>query len=343
MNCWAMRTSRENEQHRSFLKTEVENGKLRQGWGHDESQNLDLIHKLWEQGKKLSPDQEKAGKHWRMWNGVGKDYMQVDDLVAIPNMPEDGLFTICRITGDYYFDMEKKDFWDFGHIRPVEVLTPGGVSNTHDLVDARLRRSFRCQSRMWNLNPYAECLNNIVRSGLPPQELASGSSPEERAESVASALIADQINEMANQLWKVLPSKVRAEEWEGVLRDVLERLFPVSVHRTGGSNERGTDIEIIIQNPFKENEDRDWIIPIQVKDYDGEVDINVASQLKEAFESRSETNQVIAVVLLASNAEASKDLKKRMDELTNEKGVPFIFGGHELFTRLLARGYLRKS
>ncbi len=343
MNCWAMRTSRNNDEHRAFLKTELENGRLRQGWGKHESQNLELIHQLWEKGEKLSIDQELAGKHWRMWNGSGEDYMQLGDLVVIPNMPQDGLFTICKVTGDYYFDIENKDFEDFGHIRPVKALTPGGVSNTHDLVEARLRRSFRCHSRMWNLKPYAECLNNIVRSGRPPQELASGSSPKERAETVASALIADQINEMANQLWKALPSKVRAEEWEGVLRDILKRLFPVSVHHTGGSNERGTDIEIIIQNPFKENEDRDWIIPIQVKDYDGEVDINVASQLKDAFESRSETNQVIAVVLLASNAEASKDLIKRMDELTKEKGVPFIFGGHELFMRLLARGYLRRS
>ena len=38
-------------------------------------------------------------------NGKEDDYMQVGDLVAVLNMPDDGLFTICRITGDYYFDI----------------------------------------------------------------------------------------------------------------------------------------------------------------------------------------------------------------------------------------------
>ena len=53
-------------------------------------------------------------------------YMQVGDLVAVLNVPSDGLFTICRITGDYYFEIVE-EFGDFGHVRPVEVLTPNGV------------------------------------------------------------------------------------------------------------------------------------------------------------------------------------------------------------------------
>lgn len=342
MNCWAIRTSRDNDKQRLFLKTELHKGRLRQGWGYYENQNLDCLHRLWEQGTEPSVDQGLAGRHWRMWNGVGEDYMQVGDLVAIPNMPKDGLFTIARVTGDYYFDIAK-EFKDFGHIRPVEVLTPEGVSNDHDLVDAGLRRSIRCRSRMWNIKSYAECLSGILESGLPFQELASGSTPQERVESVASALMTDQINSMAKQLWETLPSRVRAEEWEPVLQSALEHLFPVSIHHTGGRTELGADIEIVIQNPFKEDGDRDWIIPVQVKDYDGEVGIDVAGQLQEAFNSRNETNQVIAVVLLASNARASKDLKKRMEELTKEHRIPFIFGGHELFTQLLARGYLRRS
>lgn len=340
MNCWAMRTSRDTDEHRQFLLKELREGRLRQGWGHYESQDLNILHNLWEKGDELSYEQNEAGRHWRMWNGVGEDYMQVGDLVAIPNMPEDGLFTICRVVGDYHFNIAEQ-FNDFGHIRPVEVLTPGGVSNNHDLVDAGLRRSFRCRSRMWNIKIYSECLNEILNCGLKPQDLACGSRPEDRVESVVAELITEPLNLMANRLGETLPLSVRAEEWEPVLRSALEYLFPVSVHHTGGSNERGADIEIVIPNPFVEN--RDWIVPVQVKDFEGEVGINVADQLQEAFNSRSEKYQVIAVVLLAFNAKAHDDLKFRMDELSKEYRVPFIFGGHELFTQLLARGYLRKS
>ena len=142
---------------------------------------------------------------------------------------------------------------------------------------------------------------------------------------------------MADRLGKALPESVRAEEWEPVLRLALESLFPVAVHHTGGPRELGADIEIVIPNPFEE--DRDWIVPVQVKDNEGEV----ADQLKEAFVSRSRYGQVIAVVLLVSNAVASKVLVARMRELSNKYSVPFVFCGRDLFLRLLARGFLRRS
>lgn len=111
----------------------------------------------------------------------------------------------------------------------------------------------------------------------------------------------------------------------------------MAVHHTGGPRELGADIEIVIPNPFEE--DRDWIVPVQVKDNEGEV----ADQLKEAFVSRSRYGQVIAVVLLVSNAVASKVLVARMRELSNKYSVPFVFCGRDLFLRLLARGFLRRS
>ena len=146
---------------------------------------------------------------------------------------------------------------------------------------------------------------------------------------------------MAERLGTALPSSVRAEEWEPVLRSALDSLFPVSVYRTGGPREHGADIDIVIPNPFEEN--RDWIVPVQVKDYEGEVGAEAANQLEEAFGSRSEYGRVIAVVLLVSNAIASEALVERMHELSDQYRVPFVFCGRDLFLRLLARGFLRRS
>ena len=125
-----------------------------------------------------------------MGNGPGDDYMQVRDLVAVLNVPNDGLFTICRITGDYYFDIPK-DIGDLGHVRPIEVLTPKGVSNHHSLVHAALRRSFRCRLRLWNIGSHRDSLNSILQSRYAPEELASGSTPLERVESVTEILVND--------------------------------------------------------------------------------------------------------------------------------------------------------
>ncbi len=339
MNCWAMRTSRDTEEHRKYLRNELfENNLLRQGWGVDETQNLDSIDKRWNDGLELNSLEKQTRMHWRMGNGEGEGYMQIRDLVIVPNMPDDGLFTICKVVGDYRFEIDGS-LRDFGHIRPVEVLTPKGVSNNHERVHAGLRRSFRCYSRMWNINSYADCLKDILK--IDPDDLAKGSTPSESIDSLVAEIITGPLNLMAGEIAKKFPSKVIGAEWEEILGDALKNLFPVSVHNTGGPYERGADLEIIIPNPFEE--DRDWIIPIQVKDYDNEVGADVADQLLKAFETRSKTNRVIAVVLLASNAKASEELLKKLEEMKNEYHVPFLFGDGELFSKLLARGYLRRS
>ena len=277
MSCWAMRISPE-EEHRRFLLHELYAGRLRQGWGSHESQDLRRIEGLWATGDQLSEEQQGAARHWRMGNGPGNDYMQVGDLVAVPNVPNYGLFTICQITGDYYFEIAEQ-FGDFGHVRPVEILTPNGVANDHHLVHAGLRRSFRARQRLWNINAHCDTLNTILQAGLAPEVLTSGTTPVGRVESVVSELITEPLVLMADRLGRALPESVRAEEWEPVLRLALESLFPVSVHHTGGRSERGADIEIVIPNPFEE--DRDWIVPVQVKDHEGEVSPEVADQLED--------------------------------------------------------------
>ena len=183
VNCWAMRTSRNSEKHRTFVYDELRSGRLRQGWGWHESQDLRCLEDLWAKRHKLSDIQDETAKHWRMGNGQGEDYMQIGDLVVIPNVPDDGLFTICRIKGDYEYEIVK-EFGDFGHVRPVEVLTLEGVSNDHRLVHADLRRSFRCRLRLWNIKRHYASLDSILRSGLAPEELNRRSTPEGRVESI---------------------------------------------------------------------------------------------------------------------------------------------------------------
>ena len=114
----------------------------------------------------------------------------------------------------------------------------------------------------------------------------------------------------------------------------------VSSSVAGGPQEHGADLEIKIRNPFARN--ADWIVPVQVKDHENQVGAEVAVQLEEAFDSRSRAGQVIAVVLLVSNADESDALQKRMKELSKKHGVPFVFCGRDRFRRLLTQGFLRR-
>ena|SRR5260221_14253938 len=66
---WAMRTSRNTEDHRSFIRDELfTRGLLRQGWGYIESQNLRTITKLWLESawETTSEEQRNAWHQWRM-------------------------------------------------------------------------------------------------------------------------------------------------------------------------------------------------------------------------------------------------------------------------------------
>ena len=348
MSCWAMRTSRDTPEIREFLWNELQQGRLRQGWGYCPDQNLDIVNPLWAAGGELTPVQRETRQHCRMGPGDGDDYMQPRDLVVVPNMPEDGQFTICEIDGDYLFEIPQEPN-DLGHIRPVTHLGPGNqplvVANTHRLVSAPLQSSFRCRCRLWNISLHQECLDRIIVFGQDPHNnLRMGSVPEERVEGIVAGMIPNLRDNLADSLRDTLPQHLQAAQWEPVLRTALESLFRVTIHHTGGPNEHGADLEIVITNPFDE---RDWIVPVQIKDHQGDiadgVADNIVAQLEDAFETRNGQNQVIAVVLLVSQANRSDYLAAQLEELTEMHHVPFIYGGQELFFQLLARGFLKRS
>lgn len=326
MMYWAMRTSRDSAQFRSFVTNELSACRLRQGWGSDSTQDLRCIHDAWRKDEPLTEIQKDASRHWRMADGDPDDYMTVGDVVLVPNMPVDGLFTLCRITGGYDFEIPH-EVGDFGHYRPVEVLTPDGVANEHKLVDAGLRRSLRYQGRLWRVPAYSDCLEAIIQSDLPAADLALGVTAAGRSDSLVAELIAEPINLMAEQLAAGLGGRLQGAEWETAILGALEPLFPATVRHTGGRNEQGADLEVVIANPFDDRSD--WIVPIQIKDYQGLVAGDVLAQLEQAYRTRraSGRGNVIAVVLLATDAEPSGELQQGMFRLSEQYRVPFIFCG----------------
>jgi len=283
IRAWAMRTSRESEAHRTYIRSELNKGVLRQGWGWLPEQDLRSI-KVRKASGPLSEEQRAAWPHWRMMgspSGAGVHAMLDGDLVLIPNMPHEGFFTICALRGDYDYDIDPR-VGDFGHKRPVEVLTPGGVANTHALVSADLRSSLRCRSRLWDIDAHADSLSAILAQAASGEGalagLRQGSDHARRARAVAAGSISLGLDGMARSIETALRTSLRAEEWEPVIADALTPLMrDVRVIHTGGPAEKGADIEIHIPNPFAPADP--WTIVLQVKDYRGDVGVEVASQL----------------------------------------------------------------
>lgn len=162
---WAIRT---DQARRPFFWRELQAGRLRQGWGYRPELDLENLAELRREGKKLAKYQQDAWRGNRRLLPTEPDSMQTGDVVVLLHMPDYGTWSIARVTGDYRFEIsaEPNDVDgtpDYGHIRPVELLTgdrpirpkAGGVSDG-------LRRSMRPIMRMWSLDPHAEEIERLT-------------------------------------------------------------------------------------------------------------------------------------------------------------------------------------
>ena len=114
---WMMRTDRNNAE---WLWSEVQEGRLRQGWGYAPAQELTLLRNRRERGEPMSRDDDWAWPNRRMLSDE-PDGMQIGDLVLLPHLPREWRWSVVRITGPYRFEIPRPQN-DYGHILPVEIV-----------------------------------------------------------------------------------------------------------------------------------------------------------------------------------------------------------------------------
>ena len=159
---WAIRTDRNN---RSLLLGELRDGRLRQGWGHDPSQDLRSIQaevagggKWWE---RLTNVQQEVLPHLRMLSS-STDSIQLGDWILVPNLPEQGSFLVAEVTGDYHYMplplCKENDISDLQcrimdtFFRFALVTEEAGSNKLSEMVDASIRRTLKVPMRMWNVD-----------------------------------------------------------------------------------------------------------------------------------------------------------------------------------------------
>jgi hypothetical protein len=142
---WVMRTS---PGRRDLIWSEAVAGRLRQGWGWDEAQNLDVIAEAIRHGIPLDEGQHLARRSRKM-RTTERDGMRVGDIVVTPNLPAWGDLSVFRITGSYCWDPIDLGIEDrFGHVLPVELLAER-VDRRSPAVSDALRTMLRPQPRLY--------------------------------------------------------------------------------------------------------------------------------------------------------------------------------------------------
>ena len=290
-----------------YFTEELNEGRLRQGWGYNEGQDL--------RDFKLD---EGAGRNRPMYNKVKKG-----DILLIPQLPNWGEVALVEATEDwnkgYYFDINP-EYGDFGHVFPAKYLKK--FTRNNENVTGNLRSTLKNPSRFWNINHYSDDVDLLLNSQVT--ELSKRQDYNSRLESSIGSVFNDVFDEMlfAEKLYDKLIEQFTREEWEFALVYGLKQMFPFyQIERVGGKEEKnhGTDILIKIPSILSNYE---YAIAIQVKDYDGFVGNEVITQINKADNYwDSENLKLIEKIVIITKAKKDENIKL----LEHDKNVKFIF------------------
>ena len=263
-NYWCYRIDTNNI---NYFKDQLHNGKLRQGWGWDQRQDL----------RNFEMD-EGAGRNLAMFEKVKRG-----DILLVPRLPSWGEIAIVEATEDwsegYRFEIDNR-LGDYGHIFPAKYVRR--FTRNNENVTGNLRSTLRNPSRFWGINHYSEDVESLL--AVSEDRLVKRQDHESRLESVIGGVFTSVFNErrFSSDLFEKLNEQFAQEEWEFALAAGLRNLYPYyQVERVGGREEKHHGTDILIRMPSL-LPDYEYAIAIQVKDYEGFIGKDVIRQINKA-------------------------------------------------------------
>ena len=315
-NYWGYRIDVKNQ---DFFFKELEQGRLRQGWGYAENQKL--------------PETEDSGarKNLSMYEKVKKG-----DILLIPRLPDWGSVAIAEAAEDwddkekgykFEIDDEKKDY---GHIFPAEYK---GCFNRHGKdVSGNIQSTLKARNRFWNISRLSEDVEKIMKNLEGNKE---STSVIENIKNIVSEQVKSYFNlkKCCDQIVDEYNQKFTASQWEEVLKDILEKIYPeYKIEKKGGSKEEEHGTDVLINVPgISEN----YNIAIQVKNYTGNISDNkiveIIEQINKAGgnenegdnEYEEEESKLIDKILVITPAKEEENPK--LIEKCKEKNIKVIF------------------
>lgn len=250
-----------------FFTDELNNGRLRQGWGWDKRQDL----------RNFKMDQG-AGRNRPMFTKVKKG-----DILLIPQLPAWGQVAIVEATEDWFEGYEfilDSRVTDYGHTFPARYLKKFTRNNAN--VTGNLRSTLKNPSRFWSINHYAEDVKLLL--GVEQSDLVKRQDHQSRLTSLVGEVFNEVFDEkdFSNKLYTKFTEQFTSAEWEFALVIGLQEIFPFyQVERVGEKTEKDHGTDILIKMPSLLS-DYEYAIAIQVKDYEGNVSRAAIDQINKA-------------------------------------------------------------
>lgn len=285
MTYWGFRIDTRSSDLRKYLYKEIEDGRLRQGWGYSEAQDL-----------RKNPADAGARKNLSMYNKVKQG-----DIILIPRIPEWGEVLMVRATEDWnkaYTFSISPEWKDYGHIFPVEEIKAFNRGNNN--VDGCIRYTLGARNRFWKIKGCSEAIEKLISSG---EELRKKDDIVSSFTDTISEVFSDIFSkEKLSEFGKAVGEKLNAAEWERALVFGLQKAFPYyEVIHTGGKAEKNHGTDILIKMPAL-LPGKFYGIAIQVKDWNGALSEAPIKQINRAETYWESSNiKIIERVVLATN------------------------------------------
>ena len=304
---WGYRIDVKNQ---DFFFKELEQGRLRQGWGYAENQKL--------------PDTKDsdARKNFSMYNNVKKG-----DILLIPRLPDWGSVAIAEATEDwdkaygFEIDDEKKDY---GHIFPAEYR---GCFNRHGKdVSGNIQSTLKARNRFWNISRFSEDIEKIMGNLEGNRE---STSVIENIKNIVSEQVKSyfKLKECCDKIVDEYNQKFVASQWEEVLKDILEKIYPeYKIEKKGGSKEEEHGTDVLVNVP---GISRSYNIAIQVKNYTGNISDNkiaeIIKQINKAGDNEDEEEESKLIEKILVITSAKKEENPKLIEDCKKEDIKVIF------------------
>lgn len=316
-NYWGFRTHWRNPEAHKFIRKELQDGRLRQGWG-------------WLDGQKLPEciEDQGARRNLPIYNNVKKG-----DILLIPHVPSYSEVTIVRATEDfasgYKYEIavqtsteKNKGFSDYGHIFPVEIVKEFALHNKH--VDSCIQKSFRSRGRFWRMWECDAAVEKLIKS---KGNLTSDISRENKVEDALNGAIIANLDpeQLKTSLQYEFSKALYAIDWEYALICLFRKLLPFcTVERIGGISEKQHGCDIKISYPSIEK-DKSYIVVIQVKDYKDVVSDAPIKQVLKADKRWDDNNSEKLIDKYVILVGVKKELNEQFKKTAAESGVSVLY------------------
>jgi len=300
---WVVKTDRNNT---DFIWSELQAGRLRQGWGYRADQDLKVIQELREKGSPLNGHQKRCWRGNRRMLKSEPNSVSEGDVVLTPHVPKHGLWSLCRVAGQYRFEIaaEKEDF---GHVLPVEIVSKERPVNPYEeAVSARLRQTMRNQSRMWNIDGLSSEVDELLKAlerGVPSDTLA------ERLPAILEGL--------KDAAWNALVHHYHGSEFERPCVLLLNELYDDAlVEHTGGRGEQGADAICTYKDPLGIQ----YRVAVQIKMWEWDANwTRPLEQIRQAYEAHE---HITGGVILSTSERVTDGFEERRQALEEELHIP---------------------